>query len=683
VGASTRLSDPEDVSALVDSIQARTVASLPQVELVRRLSLVSLGSGLAMIAIGAVTALGWFTGAYDLTRVSSGLASMKLSTATCVAALGIALLAKRSRRPQARLVALTLAAGVAALALVSLAQYTFETTYDLDNWFGLDPGRVGGDPPGRMSVATACGLLLLSSALYLGHRYRYWASQLCATVCGVVAGMTLVGYLYGADSLYEIGPFRSISISTSLGLLIGAVGVVLRHADEGYASLLSGNTAGGIIVRRFLPVSLLVPIVAGVAVVHVQPADVADETSGLIAVAASLVGVIGASLVWIQASRLRSIDLRRAGAESAFAIARDALRAQQAAEQRTRAILTASAAGYIAFDLEGRVSDLNAATCALFGRDADEMLGERVDALVSRSSPVESSGRSALRAYLEGDGPPPPDQRYEATAVAHDGRQLTLDVILWSVPDEQGGLTFHVFLNDITARKQVEVELRRANDDLADFSAAMAHDLRTPLTVVKGFASMLRGTLEGQREEEFVARIEGAADRGSRLIDDILAFAQIGRGALSHDPVDLTTLAERVGAEHVVASDRPADVHVDPLPCIPGDEALLRTMLSNFIGNAIKYVPADRNPAVVVDSVIDEETGWPVIRIADNGDALTDTDRLFEMFERGAADDRTVGSGVGLAICRRIAELHGGRAWLETSEEGGPRFCVLLSSARG
>ncbi|MBU1801811.1 MAG: histidine kinase, partial [Actinobacteria bacterium] len=106
-----------------------------------------------------------------------------------------------------------------------------------------------------------------------------------------------------------------------------------------------------------------------------------------------------------------------------------------------------------------------------------------------------------------------------------------------------------------------------------------------------------------------------------------------------------------------------------------------RTMLSNFIGNAIKYVPADRNPVVVVDSVVDEETGWPVIRVSDNGDALTDTDRLFKMFERGAADDRTVGSGVGLAVCRRIAELHGGRAWLETSEEGGPRFCVLLSGA--
>ena len=297
MGASTRLSDPADVTALVDSIQARTVASLPRAELVRRLSLVSLGAGVAMMLVGGVTALGWFTGTDDLTRVSPSLASMKLTTATCVVAVGLAILVKRSRRPGARVVALSLAGGVAALCVVALAQYALGTTYDIDNWFGLDPGRVGGDPPGRMSVATACGLLLLCVALYLGHEYRYWASQMCATACGVLAGVTLVGYLYGADSLYDIGAFRSISLTTSLSLLLGAIGVVLRHADEGYASLISGNTVGGIIVRRILPVSLLVPIIAGGAVVHVQPDEVAQESAGLIAIAASLVGVVSACLV--------------------------------------------------------------------------------------------------------------------------------------------------------------------------------------------------------------------------------------------------------------------------------------------------------------------------------------------------------------------------------------------------
>ncbi len=683
--ATSRLSDSADISALIDSIQASTLASLPRARLVHRLSVVASASGALMVLIGIVTAAGWFTGDLVLARVT-GLASMKLSTAACVAVSGVAILSKGATRPAVRRSAVGLAVVVGAFALVTLAEYALDLTSDLDNWFGLDPGRLGGDPPGRMSVATACALVLLSMGLVLGYLRRYWPSQLAATLCGTIAAVTLVGYAYGADSLYEIGPFRSISLTTAVALLLGGIGVTLRHADEGYVALLSGNTAGGIIVRRFLPVAVVVPILAAGLVVQLQTDEVARQISGPIAVAASLVGVIGGALVWVQASRLRSIDLRRAGAEDAFAIAREALRAQELAERRTRAIITASAAGYLAFDLAGRVTDVNAAASALFDLTREQMVGVRVDGLVSRSAAAtdEQDSRSDLRRFLDGQGPRPPDQRYAATAVTHDGRFLHLDCILWSVEDEDAGLDFHMFLTDVTERTQVEIELRRAHDDLADFSAAMAHDLRTPLTVVKGFSSMLRKRLDGEAEAEWVARIEGAADRGARLIDDILLFAQVGRGALDRLPVDLEALARQVADDQLEASDRGGTVEVARLPrSVRGDRALLTTLVSNLVGNALKHVPADRSPAVVVDSAVDPATGWPVVRVSDNGDPIAAPDRLFEMFHRGAADDRTVGSGVGLAVCRRIAELHGGRIWLETSEAGGPRFCVLLSGASG
>lgn len=676
--ASSRLSDTDDLSALLDSIQVKTVASLPRAELVRRLSVFASWCGVAMVLVGGATAIGWAVGAYDVTRVATGLASMKLSTATCVVVLGVAILAKGVRRPAARRAAAILAVVVGVIATVSLAQYALGTTYPIDNWFGLDPGS-GRDPAGRMSVATAAGLLLLAVALLLGRRQKYWASQLAATVCGVIAGTTLVGYAYGADSLYDIGAFRSIAVSTAASLLLGSLGVVLRHGDQGFVSLLSGNTAGGIIVRRFLPISIVLPIIAGGVVVHVQPDDVIASTAGLIAIAASLVGVTSGALVWVQASRLRSIDLRRAGAEDAFAIAREALRAQESAERRTRAIISASAAGYLAFDLSGIVTDANDAAASIFGQPPEAIVGRRLDSLVSRSAPVEGTeGRSPLRRYLDGDGPQPADRRYEATAVAHDGRRMTLDIILWSVPDDQDGLSFHLFLSDITGRKQAEVELQRANDDLTDFSAAMAHDLRTPLTVVKGFSGLLRSRVEGSDEAQWVDRISSAADRGSRLIDDILTFAQVGRQALEYTPVALDPLARRVAAEQVGAGTRDSRVVVEPLPDVTGDASLLETLLSNLVGNALKYVPADRDPVVVVDLVDDPETGCPVLRVADNGDPITGGERIFDLFQRGAVTDTAVGSGVGLAVCRRIAEVHGGRIWLEVSEAGGPRFCVLI-----
>jgi PAS domain S-box-containing protein len=688
---SGRPGEPEDAAHVIEeatlqrAIDAKTIASLPQAELVRRLGIAASAAGALVVLLGSVVLVGWIADVPSLYRLSPDTASTKFSTALALTLLGLAVLISHVRQPWAPRVTSAIAVVVGAYAVLTVSEYALDTTYPWDNLLGLDPGDLGGDSAGRMSLATAVGVLLVAVAIWLVDRGQVMAGQLVASSCLVVGMVTLVGYAYGVESLYTLGAFKSIALRTAVGLVLASLGVLLRRSDGGYMSLISGNTAGGIIVRRFLPVATLVPITGGLAVVHLGDTGTGDNSAALIAVAATLVGVIGSALVWLQSSRLRQVDLRRAGAEDAFTIAREAIEARDAiaeelaaSQRRTRAIIASSTAAYISFGPDGVVDDCNSAALNLFGLPLDAVLGRRASDLVTRST-VDGS-RSQMMAYLAGEGPPPGDQRYEAAFVTQDGRNLTVDIALWTLTDESQ-LSFHAFISDVTDRKQVEVELRRANDDLADFSAAMAHDLRTPLTVVKGFSSMLRGSLEGTREEDFVARIEGAADRGSRLIDDILAFAQIGREALSHRPVELTTLAEHVAAELVVAADRPADVRVDPLPRVSGDEALMRTMLSNFIGNAIKYVPADRNPVVVVDSVVDAETGWPVIRVSDNGDALTDTDRLFKMFERGAADDRTVGSGVGLAVCRRIAELHGGRAWLETSEEGGPRFCVLLSGA--
>lgn len=670
---------------LLEAIEAHTVASLPQAELVRRLSLVGIAAGALLVLLGGVAMLGWIVDAPALYRLSAETASMKFSTAVSLTAIGVAVLLSRRGDRVARAVATVLAVGVAVLSGLTVSEYAFGVTYPGDNLFGLDAGDLGGDPAGRMSLATAVGVLLVAIALLLTDRGRVMAGQLVASVSLVIGATTLVGYTYGVESLYTIGAFKSIALRTAVGLVLGSLGVLLQRSDAGYMSLITGNTAGGIIVRRFLPVATLVPVLGGLLVVHAADTGATERTAGLIAIAATLVGVVSFTLVWLQSSRLRQVDLRRAGAENAFALAREAIEARdaiaeelEASERRARAIIAGSSAAYVTFGLSGEIEGWNDAALALFGLSPEEMRGKRANELVQRSK--VDDGRSEMMAYLAGEGPPPGDQQYEADMIARDGRRLRVDISLWTVTDE-AGLTFHAFINDVTERRQAELELRRANDDLADFSAAMAHDLRTPLTVVKGFSGMLATQLEGTPEGDWADRIDRAADRGARLIDDILAFAQIGRTALERRPVDLDGLARRVASDQMAASGRESDVQVGALPTVDGDENLLETLLSNLVGNALKYVPKDRAPVVVVDAVSDEETGWPVVRVADNGVPITDGARIFDMFERGAADDRTVGSGVGLAVCRRIAELHGGRIWLEVSEAGGPRFCVLLSSA--
>ncbi len=670
--------------ALLDAIEAKTRASLPQAAIVQRLAVAATVAGSLLLLIGCAAMLGWLVDVPTLYSLGPDRASMKLSTATAMSALGIAVLLTGSSHRHAHRAALSLAVAIVLFAVVMALSYLFDMTSFLDNPFGLDPGTPGSDPAGRMSLATATGLALICTALVLAECGRVVLGQVLATLTLTLAAATLVGYAFGAESLSAIGPFRSIAARTALALLLGALGVLLRRSGEGYVALLSGNTAGGILVRRFLPIAVIVPIAAAWVVVRLQPETAAARTTaGTIALAATAVSLVSAVLVWIQAARLREVDLRRAGAEDAFDVARHALEAQRGAEHRTRAIINASSSAYLEFDVRGRVTDSNSAATALFDLTHKELLGRTIDELVERTNPYGDE-RSDLRTYFAGEGPLPPDQKYEVTVITVDGRRLNVDITLWTVVDGDH-VTFHTLLDDVTERRDAEDALRRANDDLADFTAAMAHDLRTPLTIIKGFAGILAMTIDNPTQRDHLARIENAADRGSSLIDDILTFAQVGHEQIAHDPTSLSDEAKAAAEEQLAASTRNGRVDVRDMVEIVGDPRLLRQLLSNLIGNALKYVPDDRDPEVVVDVVRDEATTWPILRVTDNGDPIEHTDGIFAMFERGAQDDRVIGSGVGLAVCRRIAELHGGRIWLETSETGGPRFCVLLpgrSSAR-
>ncbi len=240
----------------------------------------------------------------------------------------------------------------------------------------------------------------------------------------------------------------------------------------------------------------------------------------------------------------------------------------------------------------------------------------------------------------------------------------------------------------LAAREKAEAELAAANADLSEFAAVAAHDLRSPLATVQMQIEILQSLVRDDPSDPDVllisGRIEKTAARGVELIDDLLTYAGIGRAELDVEEVDLTGLARRVAVEQVEAIGRPASCDVRPLPPVCGDQQLLSQLLGNLIGNAIKYVPSDRTPSIVVDAV-EAPTGRDfVLRVTDNGSGFDgdEHDQVFDMFRRGRAGVGHAGTGIGLAICRRVAEQHGGRIWIEPMQSGG-RICVRLPRWRG
>jgi signal transduction histidine kinase len=179
---------------------------------------------------------------------------------------------------------------------------------------------------------------------------------------------------------------------------------------------------------------------------------------------------------------------------------------------------------------------------------------------------------------------------------------------------------------------------------------------------------------------DWLQRIGRTADRGVALIDDVLTYVSLGQETPAAGPVSLEALAREVVDGQVSAAGRPATCRIEPLPVVVGDEALLRQLLANLVGNAIKYVPADRTPDVVLDAVEGAADGRCVLRVTDNGDGFDadERERVFEMFQRGRRGAGMPGTGIGLAICRRVTERQGGRIWIDPAPERGSRLCVEL-----
>jgi signal transduction histidine kinase len=231
---------------------------------------------------------------------------------------------------------------------------------------------------------------------------------------------------------------------------------------------------------------------------------------------------------------------------------------------------------------------------------------------------------------------------------------------------------------DLDARTQ---ELQRSNAELEQFAYVASHDLQEPLRKVASFCQLLQRRYGGQLDERADQYIEFAVDGAKRmqtLINDLLAFSRVGRITGDRVRVDATGLAEQAARNLTTRIEQAgATVEIRPLPAVDAEIALLTTVFQNLIGNALKFRSADP-PHVVVDARRNGDE-WE-FSFADNGIGIDAqyADRIFVIFQRLHGKAEYPGTGIGLAMCRKIIEYHGGRIWLDTTVSAGSRFCFTL-----
>lgn len=228
-------------------------------------------------------------------------------------------------------------------------------------------------------------------------------------------------------------------------------------------------------------------------------------------------------------------------------------------------------------------------------------------------------------------------------------------------------------------------ELRRSNRDLEQFAYVASHDLQEPLRKVASFTQLLSKRYAGRLDEQadqYIAFAVDGAKRMQRLIQDLLEFSRLGRPGGEAGPVPLERALDRALdqlSERVRESG--AQVTRDPLPVVRGHEGLLVQLLANLVGNAVKFAAAGRTPQVHVRA--EHLPGYWQVEVRDNGIGIDAryAERVFVIFQRLHPKDVYEGTGIGLALCARIVERHGGRIWVEQVTGPGTSVRFTLSDA--
>ncbi len=369
-------------------------------------------------------------------------------------------------------------------------------------------------------------------------------------------------------------------------------------------------------------------------------------------------------------------------------------RTQALLAQLDRANLYFDAVGsmMVIADREGRIVRANNAAGKVLGHAPDALVGEDWFALCFPPD-EEAAGRRFFASLIGGEHGK--ERRFRGHVMTADGRRR---IIGWhtTLLDDDTGLPGELLGvgEDMTDRLAAEEQLlqtlqqlEHSNIALQQFVHVASHDLREPINSILNFARLLAregSSLDADRRARFVEFIVRGGERLRALVDDLLAYVRLDSAELHCAPVALGELVDDI--RHALSDAllrSGAELRVGALPVTLGDRSLLGLVLQNLIGNALKFQPADGTPRVTVEA----ESLKQEIRVSvrDNGIGIAPEyqERIFQTFQRLHSRSEYEGTGLGLALCRRIAEMHGGRLQVESAVGMGSRFILTLPRHEG
>ena len=360
-------------------------------------------------------------------------------------------------------------------------------------------------------------------------------------------------------------------------------------------------------------------------------------------------------------------------------------------EGRYRGLLEAAPDAMVVVNQGGEIVLLNVQAEKQFGYHRDELVGQKVKNIIPEGFAerlIADDLRSAADALAQQIG-----TGIELTGRRKNGSDFPIEIML-SPLESAEGILVTAAIRDISVRKRSEEnlvktveELKRSNDELEQFAYVASHDLQEPLRMVASYTQLLAKRYKGRLDsdaDEFIAYAVDGSNRMQGLIQDLLAYSRAGtNGNALHEISSENALKEALTNLRAAIEENGAVVTHDSLPAITTDDTQLTQIFQNLVGNAIKYRSAEV-PHIHISAAKNGGNEW-IFSVRDNGLGIDPQyfEKIFILFQRLHGQTEFQGTGIGLAICKKMLAQLGGRIWVESQPEKGSTFYFALPGREG
>ena len=429
--------------------------------------------------------------------------------------------------------------------------------------------------------------------------------------------------------------------------------------------------------------------------IHALQAELAETNRGLIALSLELEQRIDEQTAQLRAAH-DELQRTNAGLIQLTIDLEDRVAQRTESEEKFRNLAEAANDAILSANSCGKIVYFNPAAERIFSYSPTEIIGQPLTILMPER--FRDPHRQGLDRFLRTGEARVIGKTVELAGRRKDGTEFPLELSLSSWKTREDTF-FTAILSDITERKKSEealkhqearerrsVELKRSNDELQQFAYIAAHDLQEPLRMVASYTQLLAKRYKGRLDsdaDEFIAYAVDGAHRMQLLIGDLLAYCRVGTTGKELRETSSEAALEQalLNLEGAIQESGVVVTH-DPLPTVIADGAQLVQLFQNVVGNAIKYRSAEL-PRVHVSAKKNGGNEW-IFSMRDNGLGIDPKyfEKIFVMFQRLHGREEFSGTGIGLTVCKKIAERHGGRMWVESEPGKGSTFYFALPEKR-